>query len=107
MSCIKLEKSMKVSSSDACHSTYAGRDGAAIILYQQACDAAPLDASPWSNLSAAQYELGDYAASMEAGDKALELLEDDVKKHKIMPRKAKSLEKNDLLEASWCQPSCS
>ncbi|KAK4635052.1 hypothetical protein CLAFUW4_02176 [Fulvia fulva] len=79
----------------------------AIILYQQACDAAPLDASPWSNLSAAQYELGDYAASMEAGDKALELLEDDVKKHKIMPRKAKSLEKNDLLEASWCQPSCS
>lgn len=47
---------------------------AGLTFYEQASKLAPEDPSPWSNLSAAHYELGDYAASIAACDSALNLL---------------------------------
>lgn len=60
-------------------------------MYNQAIDAAPNDPAPLSNLSAVYFELGHYASVVTASDRALELLDDDVKRQKLVLRKVKSL----------------
>lgn len=62
----------------------------ALLLYQESADLAPNDPSPLSNLSAAFFEVGDYAASIKASDQALNLTKDETKRQKLHARKAKS-----------------
>lgn len=59
-------------------------------MYNQAVDAAPNDPAPLSNLSAVYFEQGDYASVVTASDRALELLDDDAKRQKLLLRKGKS-----------------
>lgn len=63
----------------------------AITLYHKAAETAPDDPAPFSNLSAAYFESGDYIASITASDQALALVKDEAKLQKLYLRKAKSL----------------
>lgn len=72
---------------------------AGLTFYEQASKLDPEDPSPWSNLSAAHYELGDYAASIAACDSALDLLgpapdgqdrDAHTIQHRLLLRKAKA-----------------
>lgn len=63
----------------------------AIGLYQQAAELGLTDSAPLSNLSATRFERGDYSASVRACDRALALLEDQTKQHRLLARKAKCL----------------
>jgi tetratricopeptide (TPR) repeat protein len=51
-----------------------GKIDQAIGCYTQAASLAPSASEPWSNLSAAHFELGDYQACIGNCDGALELL---------------------------------
>ena len=59
-------------------------------MYNQAVEVAPNDPAPLSNLSAVYFEQGDYASVVTASDRALELLDDDAKRQKLLLRKVKS-----------------
>jgi len=66
-----------------------------LLFYKRASELRPKEIPPWSNLSAAYFELGDYAQAISACDTALSLLdptdpESDAVKQKLSTRKAKS-----------------
>ncbi|KAK5129040.1 hypothetical protein LTR85_000373 [Meristemomyces frigidus] len=72
----------------------AGKYAEAISYYQRAAGLAPSQAAPWSNLSAAYLELGDYTACDAACRSGLGLLvdvpEDDSVRQKVYIRQAKA-----------------
>jgi len=62
---------------------------------KRASELSPHERAPWSNLSAAYFELGDYTQAISACNKALGLLsptdtDSDTAKQKLLTRKAKS-----------------
>ena len=66
-----------------------------MLFYKRASELSPKETAPWSNISAAYFELGDYAQAISACDTALALLaptnnDSDVAKQKLLTRKAKS-----------------
>jgi tetratricopeptide (TPR) repeat protein len=66
-----------------------------LLFYKRASELSPHERAPWSNLSAAYFELGDYTQAISACDKALGLLtptdtDSDAAKQKLLTRKAKS-----------------
>jgi tetratricopeptide (TPR) repeat protein len=66
-----------------------------LLFYKRASELSPNKRAPWSNLSAAYFELGDYAQAISACDKALGLLaptdaDSDAARQKLLTRKAKS-----------------
>jgi tetratricopeptide (TPR) repeat protein len=66
-----------------------------LLFYKRASELSPKETAPWSNISAAYFELGDYAQAISACDTALALLaptnnDSDVAKQKLLTRKAKS-----------------
>ncbi|KJX96528.1 putative tetratricopeptide-like protein [Zymoseptoria brevis] len=66
-----------------------------IPFYQRAAELSPTDRTPWSNLAAAHFELGDYRSSISACEKAMSLLstdnpDHDAVKEKLHLRMAKS-----------------
>jgi tetratricopeptide (TPR) repeat protein len=67
---------------------------AALLFYKRASELSPTETAPFSNLSAAYFELGDYAQAILACDTALALAptdtDSDAAKQKILTRKAKS-----------------
>jgi Flp pilus assembly protein TadD len=67
----------------------------ALLFYKKASDLSPTEPAPWSNISAAYFELGDYVQAISACDTALALLastdtDSDAAKQKLVTRKAKS-----------------
>jgi tetratricopeptide (TPR) repeat protein len=67
----------------------------ALIFYKKASELSPTETAPWSNISAAYFELGDYTQAISACDTALALLastdtESGAAKQKLVTRKAKS-----------------
>jgi tetratricopeptide (TPR) repeat protein len=91
----KVAKFRKVS--DHCpvfrHKTNA--DTISIAFLQKGIDLSPTEPAPWSNISAAYFELGDYVQAISACDTALALLastdtDSDAAKQKLVTRKAKS-----------------
>ncbi|KAK4616114.1 hypothetical protein CLAFUW4_10042 [Fulvia fulva] len=71
-----------------------GRLSEAIPYYQRAAEVGCTDSRPYSNLAAAQFELGDYKASLVSSASALALLPtahpgNEVKRQKQMLRRAK------------------
>lgn len=67
----------------------------ALLFYKRASELSPDERAPWSNLSAAYYELGDYTQAISVCDKALGLLtptdaDSDAAKQKLTTRKARS-----------------
>ncbi|EGG07424.1 uncharacterized protein MELLADRAFT_85823 [Melampsora larici-populina 98AG31] len=66
----------------------------AIVAYKLAATLVPSDPTPLSNLSAAAFETGDYAKSVQYSTEALALLEqdpdDDPRKHKLLTRLTKA-----------------
>lgn len=67
----------------------------ALLYYKRASELSPTEAAPWSNISAAYFELGDYVQAISACDTALALLppadtDSDAAKQKLVTRKAKS-----------------
>jgi tetratricopeptide (TPR) repeat protein len=66
-----------------------------LLFYKRASELSPNERAPWSNLSAAHLELGDYVHAISACDKALGLLsptdaDNDAARQKLSTRKAKS-----------------
>lgn len=77
-----------------------GKITAAIPLYEEASKLAPSATSPWSNLAAAYYELGQYEASIKAAHTGLRLFPESAEsssKSKLTTRMAKA--------SSLCQRS--
>jgi tetratricopeptide (TPR) repeat protein len=67
----------------------------ALLFYKRASELSPKERAPWSNLSAAYFELGDYEQAILACDTALGLLtptdtDSETAKQKLLARKAKS-----------------
>ncbi|SMY21890.1 unnamed protein product [Zymoseptoria tritici ST99CH_1A5] len=74
----------------------AGKIAESIPLYQRAAELSPTDRTPWSNLAAAHFELGDYVSSISACETAMSLISADsadfvTVKEKLHLRMAKSL----------------
>jgi tetratricopeptide (TPR) repeat protein len=65
-----------------------------VAFLQKGIRLSPKETAPWSNISAAYFELGDYAQAISACDTALALLapintDSDAAKQKLLTRKAK------------------
>jgi tetratricopeptide (TPR) repeat protein len=65
------------------------------LFYKRASELSPKERAPWSNLSAAYFELGDYEQAISACDTALGLLtptdtDSETAKQKLLTRKARS-----------------
>ncbi|SMQ48199.1 unnamed protein product [Zymoseptoria tritici ST99CH_3D7] len=74
----------------------AGKIAESIPLYQRAAELSPTDRTPWSNLAAAHFELGDYVSSISACETAMSLISADsadfvTVKEKLNLRMARSL----------------
>lgn len=61
----------------------------AIVFYERAAELSPQDAAPYSNLSAAFFELGEYGKAIEHCDSGLALATDQAAKQKLRIRKAR------------------
>jgi len=64
------------------------------LFYRRASELSPKETAPWSNISAAYLELGNYVQAISACDTALSLLtptdsDNDAAKQKLLTRKAK------------------